>query len=80
MSEPTDVPDGDWIEIANEFATVRVRKLQTRNGARLAIRSDKLDYEIHLDALELESLSWQTSETFSRMLNTPFGPKGESPS
>lgn len=77
--DPTEAPDGDWIEIGNEFATVKVRKVQTRNGVRLLIRSDRLDYEIRLDPLELESLTWQTSDTFSRMLSAPFGPKGESP-
>jgi hypothetical protein len=73
-------PEGDWIELSNEFAAVKVRKVHTRNGVRLLIRSDRLDYEIRLDPLELESLTWQTSETFSRMLSTPFGPQGESPS
>lgn len=65
---------GDPIVIANEFAEVEVRKVRTRNGVRLEIRSPKLGYLVRLDALELESLSWQPVETFSRFLETPWGP------
>jgi hypothetical protein len=66
---------GEPIEIANEFAQVRVSKVWTRNGERLEIESPKLGYRVRLDPLELESLSWQTPETFSRLLRTPFGPE-----
>ncbi|GBD13404.1 hypothetical protein HRbin24_01432 [bacterium HR24] len=64
----------DEFVIANEFATVIVRKVHTRNGVRLEIASPKLGHSIRLDPLELESLTWQTTETFSRFLETPFGP------
>ncbi len=67
--------DDGWIQIANEFTTVRVRKQFTRNGERLEIHSAKLGTTIMLDPLELESLTWQTTETFSRMLETPYGPE-----
>jgi hypothetical protein len=70
----TPVERGEPIEIANEFAFVRVRKVLTRNGERLEIESPKLGYSIHLDPLELESLTWQPKETFSRFLETPYGP------
>lgn len=70
------MPDDDgWIQVANEFTTVRVRKQLTRNGERLEIHSAKLGTTIMLDPLELESLTWQTTETFSRMLETPYGPE-----
>lgn len=62
------------IEIANEFATVLVRKVMTRNGVRLEIRSPKLGTAIRLDPLELESLTWQTHDTFARLLTHPYGP------
>ena len=62
------------IHIGNEFALVAVRKVWTRNGARLEIRSPRLGYSIALDALALESLTWQTMDTFSKFLATPFGP------
>jgi hypothetical protein len=66
---------GEVIEITNEFAHVRVCKIWTRNGERLEIEAPKLGYRIRLDPLELESISWQTPETFSRLLQTPFGPE-----
>ena len=63
------------IEVTNEFASVHVRKVWTRNGARLEISSLRLGRRIQLDALALESLTWQTMDTFSRFLETPFGPQ-----
>ncbi len=66
---------GGAIEVTNEFASVSVRKIWTRNGARLEITSPRLGRRIHLDALALESLTWQTVDTFSRFLETPFGPR-----
>lgn len=70
---PRATPDRD-IEITNEFAVVRVRKVWTRNGERLEITSPRLGHAIRLDALALESLTWQTMDTFTRFLETPFGP------
>ncbi len=67
-------PDEQLLEITNEFATVRVRKVRTRNGERLEIASPRLGYWIRLDALALESLTWQPMDTFTRFLETPFGP------
>lgn len=67
--------DDAEIEVANEFATVRVRKVRTRNGERLRIASLRLGTSIELDAMALESLTWQSIETFSRFLATPFGPR-----
>ena len=57
-SQPELVQDGPELLIANEFAEVVVRKLLTRNGVRLEIRSPKGGYCVRLDALELEALSW----------------------
>lgn len=64
----------ETFEIVNEFAHVIVSKVQTRNGERLKIRAPKLDREIVLCPLASESLTWQTDETFSGFLGTPFGP------
>jgi hypothetical protein len=69
---------GEVFDIANEFAHVQVRKVWTRNGERLEIAAPRLDYRIRLDPLELESLTWQTTETFSKFLETPFGPESRS--
>lgn len=66
--------DDGWVTISNEFTTVRVRKQRTRNGERLEIVSARLGHVIRLDPLELESLTWQDETTFSRLLETPYGP------
>lgn len=73
--EPLDdiVGADEPVQIANEFALVKVRKVYTRNGERLEIEAPKLGMRIRLDALELESLTWQTTDTFSKFLETPFG-------
>jgi hypothetical protein len=67
----------DYVELANEFAFVKVRKARTRNGERLEICAPKQGYKIFLCPLVLESLTWQTPETFSRFLDMPFGPEAE---
>ena len=63
------------LELANEFAEVRVRQVMTRNGVRLEIVAPKLGTGIRLCPLELEALTWQTHESFSKALGTPFGPE-----
>ncbi|ADG07538.1 dihydrodiol dehydrogenase [Kyrpidia tusciae DSM 2912] len=65
---------GDPIEIGNEFALVRIRKINTKHGLRLEITSPKLGYQIRLDPLELECLTWQTHDTFAKLLQHPYGP------
>lgn len=72
--EPVRV--GETTEVGNEYALVRVSKVWTRNGERLRIESVRLGGSIQLDALELESLTWQSHETFSKFLETPFGTEG----
>ncbi len=53
---------------------VTIDKVQTRNGERLEIASPRLGFRIQLDAMELESLSWQRKDIFSQFLNNPYGP------
>jgi hypothetical protein len=65
---------GPEIKIANEYATITVRKISTRNGERLEIRSNGLDLQIRLDALQLESLTWQNIDLFSKFLAQPLEP------
>jgi hypothetical protein len=65
---------GEVITIANEFAEVRVRRVDTRNGSRLLIESPKSGQWVALDPLEVEALTWQTTATFSAMIGNPFGP------
>ncbi|MED4599603.1 hypothetical protein P9314_02645 [Paenibacillus validus] len=66
--------EGEMV-ISNEFAMVTIRKVNTRNGIRLEIRSPKLGYQILLDPMELESITWQQKAVFSQFLETPFGSK-----
>jgi hypothetical protein len=65
---------GEAIELGNEFAEVRVCRVETRNGSRLLIESPKSGQWVALCPLELEALTWQGPETFSAMIGKPFGP------
>jgi hypothetical protein len=65
---------GEPIVLGNEFAEVRVCRVETRNGSRLLIESPKSGQWVALCPLELESLTWQNTATFSRMVGNPFGP------
>lgn len=76
---PEVEPVTDWVQVANEFTTTRVRKVLTRNGERIQVESRKLGTSILLDPLELEALTWQTPETFSEMLSDPYGPEDVEP-
>ena len=69
--------DQPTITIANEFAEVRSRKVFTRNGERLEIDAFRRNSLIQLDAVELESLSWQSHETISKLLEASIGPDWE---
>lgn len=73
MTAPTS-DDDHVIELGNEFAHVVIRKVRTRNGERLLIAAPKRGHQIILCPLELETLTWQTPDTFSAMLAEPFGP------
>jgi hypothetical protein len=67
-------PDSDWLEVGNEFANVLVRRVRTRNGARLEIRSPKRELSVFLDATLLDALSWQTADSLSLLLESPLEP------
>lgn len=62
------------IAIANEFAEVEVRRLDTRNGSRLLISAPKTGRSISLDALELEALTRQNPRTLAAMVGNSQGP------
>jgi hypothetical protein len=68
---------GDEIRLANEFSEVVVELVPTRNGARLRISVPSSSREILLCPLELEALTWQDHDFFSRLLATPHGPEDE---
>ncbi len=63
------------IQLGNEFSEVVVELVRTRNGARLRISVPSSGREISLCPLELEALTWQDPEFFSRLLATPHGPE-----
>ncbi|MEU9348513.1 hypothetical protein AB0D74_45695 [Streptomyces sp. NPDC048278] len=65
---------GEEIVLANEFAEVRICRVETRNGSRLLIESPKSGQWVALCPLELEALTWQNPQTFSQMIGRPFGP------
>lgn len=71
--------DDALLVIANEFAAVSVRKVNTRNGERLEIRSIGNDQLILLDAITLEALTWSTTLEVGHGLETPFGPDPSEP-
>lgn len=72
-------PEHEGFVVANEFATVSIRKVHTRNGERVEIRSLGHDKSIQLDAIALEALTWSTSLDVGRGLETPFGPDPSEP-
>jgi hypothetical protein len=78
-SEPPGVPDEPVIELANEFTEFVVGRVLPRNGARLRISVPSSGRAILLCPLELEALTWQDHELFSRLLETPHGPEDEGP-
>lgn len=77
MQQPEDAAAEHALTIANEFTTIRVRKVRTRNGERLEVSSAKLGFSIRLDPLELEALTWQDAALFSALLHTPYGPEDD---
>lgn len=70
---------GESIEIGNEFAQVRVTRVQTRNGARLLVESPRSAQWVALDPLALEALTWQSTATFSAMIGKPYATLVEDP-
>jgi hypothetical protein len=63
--------DGAEIVLGNEFSEIRIAKVRTRNGSRLLIESPKSGQWVALCPLELEALTWQSTETFSAMVGKP---------
>jgi hypothetical protein len=72
----SDGTDGPPVVVANEFADVQVRRIRTRNGVRLEIFSPRRGTRVHLDAVELDLLSFQEPEIFSEMLERTPRPGG----
>lgn len=60
--------DGPII-VANEFADVVIRRVETRNGMRLDIWSPKRGSRVLLDAVALDCLSFQQPELITELLS-----------
>jgi hypothetical protein len=67
--------DNNRIRLGNEFSEVLVEPVQTRNGIRLRISVPASGHQILLCPLELEALTWQDHEFFTKLLATPHGPE-----
>jgi hypothetical protein len=65
---------GEPLTVANEFAEVQVRRVDTRNGSRLLITAPRTGQWISLDALEVESLTRQNARTLTAMVGNSYGP------
>jgi hypothetical protein len=69
MSEyPADGGSDGPIVVANEFADVVVRRVETRNGMRLDIWSPRRGTRVRLDAVALDCLSFQEPELITQLL------------
>ena len=65
---------GEALTVANEFTEVVVRRVDTRNGARLLISAPRTGRWISLDALEVEALTRQNTRTLAAMVGKSDGP------
>jgi hypothetical protein len=65
---PADGRNDGPIVIANEFADVVVRKVETRNGMRLDIWSPRRGSRVLLDAVALDCLTFQEPELITQLL------------
>lgn len=63
--------EDDYTEISNYSAAARVRRARTRNGTRLEVHSPEAGSRVLLDALLLESLSWQSPGELAEHLVSP---------
>ncbi|MCA1718037.1 MAG: hypothetical protein LC781_14860, partial [Actinobacteria bacterium] len=63
--------EDEYTEITNDSAIALVRKIRTRNGVRMEIYSPESEKRVYLDPLLIESLAWQTPETFLDTLEDP---------
>ena len=61
----TPGPPGVRFVLRNEFATVEVALDETANGPRLLVRDLESGRQVHLDALEVESLTRMDHDDFA---------------
>lgn len=67
------MPDMNEIELANEFAWVRLEKDDgVANGPRLMLRDMRTGRTLYLDPLELEAISWMGHQELLSVLAPAF--------
>lgn len=69
LDYPADGGNSGPIVIANEFADVVVRKVETRNGVRLELWSPRRGTCVRYDAVALDVLSYQEPEFITGLLS-----------
>ncbi|MFB6297636.1 MAG: hypothetical protein ABEH56_03865 [Salinirussus sp.] len=72
MSETTTTSEP--FRIVDEDAAVTVRKVFTRMGERLEVTTERLGRSVRLDAIVLESVTWQDAEVLARRGTDLGGP------
>ncbi|SEL24151.1 hypothetical protein [Haloferax larsenii] len=72
----TDMTDNPTVTLRDDDRTVSLTRELTPAGERLLLETD--DSSIRLDALALESLTWQEDEFFADLTGVEYAP-GENP-
>ncbi|MYS80739.1 hypothetical protein [Embleya scabrispora] len=61
-------PDGPELRLANEFASIRLRKVRFGNASRIEVRSERQDRTVLLDPMALDAITRLTPDQISRIL------------
>lgn len=64
--------DDPTIRVENDYSRITIRKVRTRCGERVEIESPATGHSIRLDPMELEGLTWQPKEMFSKLHANPY--------
>jgi hypothetical protein len=75
--EGDETEAGEPLQVSNEYTTIVLRPLETAAGPRLAVRSQKMDYECRVSPAELAALARERVDFFSELLATPLGPESD---
>lgn len=70
---------GDELRVENDDVTVTLQKVRTPTGERLAVH-DEAQGSTRLDALELESLTWQDAAFFDDLVDGAYDYRAIGPS
>lgn len=76
MSTESSAQDSGFTISDDTGNRVFLRKINTRKGERLEIDSPRVGASSRLDAVALESLTWQKKEVFDELQPLPANPNG----